>query len=245
MKQCPNCNRTYSNLYGVSSPQLAAKALLTLLLICRSLLREKFIDEFAFCLADGTLLSAPYDSEKTQLINEPLRRQLQATETLPSNKSYDENEEPAANAARSSGSRRRWDKESFLQEVAKHPDRQVAESLRELYQRSKEIADKIDFGSGVRRSSFNVKFSHINPTKSFYTVFSDGSMELNFAWLQYDKKSAVVAEKLGQELKQLPGFIIPDDFRGRYITIRPEQWSPQINAFIKIVQALTSEIEKR
>ncbi len=215
MKRCPNCNRTYSN------------------------------DEFAFCLADGTLLSAPYDSEKTQLINEPLRRQLEATERLPSNKSYDDEEKTAANAARASGSRRRWDEESFLQEVAKHPDRQFAANLRELYRLSKEVADKIDFGSGIRRSSFNVKFSHINPTKSFYTVFSDGNMELNFAWLLHDEKSAAVAEKLGRELKRLPGFIIPDDFREKYITVKPEQWSPHLNAFIKIIQALTSESEKQ
>jgi hypothetical protein len=35
MKRCPQCNRTYSD------------------------------DSFSFCLADGTLLSAPFDSEKT------------------------------------------------------------------------------------------------------------------------------------------------------------------------------------
>lgn len=41
MKRCPQCSRTYSD------------------------------DTFAFCLADGSLLSAPFDSEKTLVIQTP------------------------------------------------------------------------------------------------------------------------------------------------------------------------------
>lgn len=205
MKQCPACNRTYSN------------------------------DDFAFCLADGTLLSAPY--EKTLVLNELPDNQPQATEILSPEKS-DAKGESTAGVRKPSDARRRWDEESFFQEVAKHPDKEIAESLRVLYRLSKEIADKVDFGSGTRRGSFNVKFSYIN-SRSFYTVYSDGTMELNFSWLRGDEKSAAVAEKLGQGLRQLPGFIIPNDFQEKYITIKPEQWSQQIIAFISVIQAVT------
>jgi hypothetical protein len=41
MKKCPTCNRTHSD------------------------------DTFSFCLADGTLLSVPFDSEKTLVLETP------------------------------------------------------------------------------------------------------------------------------------------------------------------------------
>ncbi len=43
MKRCPQCNRTYSD------------------------------DTFSFCLEDGVLLSAPFNSEKTLVLKTPLR----------------------------------------------------------------------------------------------------------------------------------------------------------------------------
>ncbi len=54
MKQCPQCNRTYAD------------------------------ESTTFCLADGALLSAPYDSEATQRIPLPRTTNSSPTEILPS-----------------------------------------------------------------------------------------------------------------------------------------------------------------
>jgi Flp pilus assembly protein TadG len=54
MKRCPQCNRTYAD------------------------------DSITFCLADGALLSAPYDSEATQRIPLPRTTNPPPTEVLPS-----------------------------------------------------------------------------------------------------------------------------------------------------------------
>lgn len=55
MKQCPTCNRTYAD------------------------------ETLTYCLADGSLLSAPYDAEATQRIPASRPTSPSATEVLPSN----------------------------------------------------------------------------------------------------------------------------------------------------------------
>jgi hypothetical protein len=210
MKQCPTCNRTYAN------------------------------DEFAFCLADGTLLSAPYElGEARQLAPANRSSNPPITEVLPTPAPLDDKEAKGVGAlVKSTSLRRKWNETEFFQEVSKNPNVQVAESVRKLYELSKEVADKVDFGSGTRTGSFNVKFSHIN-TRSLYTVLSDGTLVLNFPWLQDTKKSTSVAEKFGRELKPLFGATIPADFLEKYISVRHIQWSQQIDAFMSVVRAVT------
>jgi hypothetical protein len=58
MKQCPQCNRTYAD------------------------------ESITFCLADGALLSAPYDPEATQRIYPPRSTNPPPTEILPAQQSY-------------------------------------------------------------------------------------------------------------------------------------------------------------
>jgi hypothetical protein len=53
MKRCPACGRTYAE------------------------------DTFSFCLEDGAILSAPYDSERTQILPPPHHFNLPPTEILP------------------------------------------------------------------------------------------------------------------------------------------------------------------
>jgi hypothetical protein len=209
MKRCPICNRTYAN------------------------------DEFAFCLADGTLLSAPYNPIEARKIAPTLyNNEPQVTEVLqPQAKVYKEDKK-ANSSTKSVGSRRKWTETDFLSEVTKTTDKEIALSVLELYHRSKEVAGRIDFGSGTRRGSFNVKFTHIN-TRSLYTVFSDGTLELNFPWLQDSEKSAAVAERFGRELRILFGSAIPDNFLQKYVSIKVEQWSSKINSFMRTVREVT------
>lgn len=208
MKRCPTCNRTYAN------------------------------DEFAFCLADGTLLSAPYDLREDRIGLPSHRSEPPETEVLPSHAKLSDKEiRDADSSKRTSESRRRCDEAQFFQEVSKNPNTRISESVRKLFELSGEIADKLDFGSGSQRCSFNVKFNHIS-RKSLFTVFSDGTLQLNFSWL-LDEKSAPVAEMFGQELKNLFGRTISNNFRERRIAVRPEQWTPRLDAFIEVVRTVT------
>jgi hypothetical protein len=67
MKRCPTCNRTYSD------------------------------ETLTFCLADGSLLSAPYDSEATQRIPPPRITNHAPTEVLPSAQSSSQKTQRSSN----------------------------------------------------------------------------------------------------------------------------------------------------
>ncbi|HEY0407357.1 MAG TPA: hypothetical protein VGC89_16610 [Pyrinomonadaceae bacterium] len=210
MKRCPTCNRTYAN------------------------------DEFAFCLNDGTLLSAPYDLDKTLVAPPSHKSDLPITEVLSLDGKFSNKEvERADGSTRNLKSRRKCDVVKFFEEVRGNPNAEIRKAVRTLYDLSDEVADKLDFGSGSQRCSFNVKFSHIS-RRSLYSVFSDGSLQLNFSWLT-DAKSAKVAARFGQELRRTFGPTISNDFRERRIAVSAEQWIPQINAFIDVVRAVTKE----
>lgn len=204
MKRCPTCGRTYAN------------------------------DEFAFCLADGTLLSAPYNLGEARLIAPKLQNsELPITEALPPDaKLASKKDNDNDSLMKSSGKRRKWNETEFLQELSKNPNTQIADSVRELYEFSKKVANRVDFGSGSRRGSFNVKFKNVSATKSLYTVYTDGTLELNFSWLRGDEKSTAIAGDFGWYLTRMCSFTLPDDFQEKFITIKAEQWSREVRNFM-------------
>src|SRR5215208_305565 len=69
MKQCPTCNRTYAD------------------------------ETLTYCLDDGSLLSAPYDSEATQRIYPARVTNPPPTEALPSNSPHTGPVRPSGNSA--------------------------------------------------------------------------------------------------------------------------------------------------
>lgn len=139
--------------------------------------------------------------------------------------------------AHSSSARRRWDEAGFFEEVEKRLGSGRAEVVRDLYRFSKETA-RVTWGTNLS-GSFSVKFDHVHPSKSLYSVYSNGDVELNFAWLGHDENSAAVAEKFGQGLKDVPGFDIPDNFRERYVRVPFENWAGQLETFIGVVKMVT------
>lgn len=139
--------------------------------------------------------------------------------------------------AQSAVARRRWDETGFFEEVEKRLGSGRTEVVRELYHFSKENA-RITWGTNLS-GSFSVKFDHVHPTRSLYTVYSNGDVELNFALLGHDEKSAAVAETFGRELMGVPGFDIPDNYKERYIRVPFENWSNHTNTFIEVIRIVT------
>lgn len=132
--------------------------------------------------------------------------------------------------------RQSWNETSFFEAAEKHLTPQEIEGLKELYEFSDQHADQLTWGTGAQTGSFNAKLNQINPTKSLYTMNSDGTLCLNFRWLGSEEKTTALVEKLGQKLRQLHGFDMPDNFNEKYINVSVEQWAPQVGAFIAIIQ---------
>lgn len=205
MKRCPQCNRTY------------------------------WSDEYTFCLDDGALLSAPYD-QQTLVLPTPHNPDLPPTEvSAPTMKLDGVRADKEIVAAKSAGKRRRWNEISFFEEAVKNLKIDEVEKLRRLYEFSIECADRVKWGTGPQRGRFNVVFDSLSPSKSLYTVYSDGNLELNFSWLSDNQKTVVIINEFAQSLKRLRGFNISSDFRKKYITVHKEYWMPQIGEFMRAV----------
>ncbi|HMS23656.1 MAG TPA: hypothetical protein PKB09_02515 [Candidatus Saccharibacteria bacterium] len=82
----------------------------------------------------------------------------------------------------SSGKRRKWDEQSYWEEVANNLDAQKAKALRTFYDWSLAKADKVTWGTGASRGSFNPIFERISPI-SFCSVFTDGSVQISYGYL--------------------------------------------------------------
>src|ERR1043165_1453430 len=109
MKRCPRCNRTYGN------------------------------DEFAFCLEDGTILSAPYDPQQTLVLPALNKTDLPQTEmAAPTIQLEGDRTDKGTVTAKSAGKRRRWDEISFFEEAVKNLRIDEVEKLRRLYECSRE-----------------------------------------------------------------------------------------------------------
>lgn len=130
--------------------------------------------------------------------------------------------------------RQQWDEYSFFEEAGKRLKPNDLESVQRLYDFSVGHA-RVSWGTGVTKGTFNAKFDHIN-NRSLYSVFTNGDLGLNFAWLADTQAGVEAVKRLGPRLRQLPGFNIPSDYAGRYLTVPPARWVNQADAFMKIIK---------
>jgi hypothetical protein len=135
------------------------------------------------------------------------------------------------------GARRKWDKPLFFADVEAKLDGLSAEPVRSLYEWSVHHADTVTWGSGMQLGSFNAKFTHVN-SASVFTVFTNGTLSLNFVSLREPEHSADYARRLAEGLRQLGGFTIPPDFMQRQIHVPYGQWAPHVGALFATLQTV-------
>ncbi len=125
-----------------------------------------------------------------------------------------------------SNNRRKWDYESFFNELHNNLKEKEESQIRELYSFFVDHAYNISWGSGIKRGSFNPIFNKISP-KSLLSVFTDGTLQLNYAWLiQNDEQiqyKSRYRELLGK-IFQIP----PDDGTFKYPTYPIKTWGQSI-----------------
>lgn len=141
----------------------------------------------------------------------------------------------------SPSSRKKWDEQSFFEDAGKKLGEGQVKALRDLYQFSKDHADDITWGTGSQVGSFNAKYHHIHPTRSLYTVFSSGKLQLNFGNFGRDERVDAIIERFVRELSQVPDFKLRPDYRTRFPTLLPAQWMPRIGEFKNAIRSSTEE----
>jgi serine/threonine protein kinase len=126
-----------------------------------------------------------------------------------------------------------WDEYSFFAEAGKRLKPYELEAVRRLYDYSIKSA-RVTWGSGAKKGTFNAKFDHVN-SKSVYSVATNGDLYLNFAWLSDSAAGAEAVRQLGQKLRRLRGFNLPDNYPEKYVTVPTARWIDQVDEFTGII----------
>jgi len=85
------------------------------------------------------------------------------------------------------GERRSWNEETFWEDAQNRMNKDQLHEYRKFYDFAKENSDVITWGTGADRGSFNPKHNKVCP-RSFFTFFSDGSITINFGYLNDDEQ---------------------------------------------------------
>lgn len=126
-----------------------------------------------------------------------------------------------------------WGEYSFFVEASKRLKPHEVEAVRRLYDYSIKSA-RVTWGTGAKTGTFNAKFDHVS-SKSVYSVATNGDLYLNFAWLSDSTAGAEAVQQLGQKLRRLRGFNLPDNYPDKYITVPTPRWVDQVDEFTSII----------
>lgn len=87
-------------------------------------------------------------------------------------------------AARTSGSRKRWSEQKYLDKVGEL-DEPKRKAIHKLIDWAHENADNVSYGTGVITGSMNPKFNHIGP-RSFTHILTTGEVQISYGYLDPD-----------------------------------------------------------
>jgi hypothetical protein len=140
-------------------------------------------------------------------------------------------------AASSKGVRRKWDEQSFFEDAERVVDSQGLMAVRMLYDFCRTKEADIGWGRGNSRGSYSPRFKGI-AQRSLFTVFSDGTLNLNFGWLNENKVEEANRDKLAEYLRHIPDLAIPNDYRETYPSQDAKKWCPNVKAIIRMLEKL-------
>jgi hypothetical protein len=134
----------------------------------------------------------------------------------------------------SGGVRRKWDEQSFFEAARNCLAGDGEANLRKLYKFSVENAASVSWGTGAKYGSFNPRFTQV-PPRSLYTVYSDGTFDLNFHWPDDTESCKQTIDKLKERLEKVAGLKFPPDYRSKCIRFEYEQWAQEADGLIRAI----------
>jgi len=126
--------------------------------------------------------------------------------------------------------RKRWSEEEFFRVLHENLDSDTVLLIRDLYEWSKNTADRVLFGTGRETGSFTFHYLREGKTISVFTISTNGRLMLNYGWLstQVDRETL---EEFHRRIQEIPTFKeIPADF---------SKWPA-----IKITDAFRDDVER-
>jgi len=116
-------------------------------------------------------------------------------------------------------------------------------ALERLLEFSLKRADRIGWGNG-KTPGFSPRFLNV-ARRSLYTVYADGNLYLNFAWLDQDEQELRFRQRLADQLQSIPTFApkIKVALEG-YARLTVDEWGPEADRLIGTLESLVGVSEK-
>jgi len=140
----------------------------------------------------------------------------------------------------SSAKRKKWDEKTFTDDLRGRLHGADFEAVMRLYAFSGKKADEIGWGTGAYRGSFNPKFSKIS-AKSIYTVYSDGTLQINFGWLTDSDRARSYRHKFAQQLAKLNGLSLPKNCEDSWVNVPVQKWGGVLDDFMRVIEELIGQ----
>ncbi|HWO89881.1 MAG TPA: hypothetical protein VNL98_12120 [Gemmatimonadales bacterium] len=140
----------------------------------------------------------------------------------------------------SAGSRRKWDKGSFFADAASKLEPHEVQALSLLYDRAASSGCDIAWGTGKDNGSFNIKDTRLFQ-RSLFSVYSNGTLSVNFAWLNETERAQQARDRLRQLLSERLQLAIPADYAQRFLTMRVGDWAPKSAHVADALEQLLTE----
>jgi hypothetical protein len=137
-------------------------------------------------------------------------------------------------SARTPAKSKGWNEMNYFQDVEGRLKGEQAAAVRHLFDFSARTADEWYWGKGTNRGSFNPRYWGLGPY-SLYTVYSDGTITINFKTMAADGPDRTFKRQFKESLDRTGFGPLPDDFENRYVDIPVETWSPRVDALEEII----------
>lgn len=134
--------------------------------------------------------------------------------------------------SQSGGTRRKWDERSFFEELKNNLSRNNVSFIKDFYDFAVKTTDKISWGTGSQRGSFNLIYKHICP-RSIFSVYSDGELVFNHFWMEDD-----------EQMRAYRDAIISDFTKFFDVSVDQSQFKWTIDQWVGKIDLLKQSIEK-
>jgi hypothetical protein len=133
----------------------------------------------------------------------------------------------------------KWDEQSFLVKAEANLDPAQFAAIKAVYNFSKRIADKINWGRGMV-GTFNPVVNRICP-RSLFSVSTEGQLWIPFNWLDGSDTAELAREKFKQRLEPILNEQYPSDYSKHAYGYKVEEWCAKASDFQDAVKDVVGE----
>jgi len=140
--------------------------------------------------------------------------------------------------ASSSRKWRKWTEELFFDELKANVQLKYFQEIKKVYDYFKNNADRIKWGTGNVKGSFNVSYEKICP-RSVLTIWSDGCLTINYGWLDSPDSAVKFRDRLKEEFARKYG----TDVNERWNNYSIEEWVGNADWLISVVSRIIKDLD--